>query len=48
MSVPRRAGTWAPYDVTADGTRFVWNARVGGIRGPQPFTLVRGWERLLE
>ncbi len=47
MSVERARGHWAPFDVSPDGTRIVWNARVGGIRGPRPLALVRNWQRLL-
>jgi hypothetical protein len=35
----------SPYDVTADGQRFlVWQASTAGEQGPAPLTVVLNWQ----
>jgi hypothetical protein len=47
MQVDAYPGTQRKYDVSADGSRVLWNEVAGGSSEADPLTLVLGWEALL-
>ena len=48
MKVASRPGDARAYDVTADGSRFLWNARAGGSPKAIPLTIIQNWPGLLQ
>jgi Tol biopolymer transport system component/predicted Ser/Thr protein kinase len=49
MDVPAIGGPYGPYDVNADGSRFLWNTLVGGENTEaEPITIIQHWTELLE
>ncbi len=47
MTVPAYQGPSRKYDVNADGSRFLWNAQVGGASQVAPLTIVQNWPAML-
>jgi hypothetical protein len=48
MEVAAYQGRDRRYDVSADGSRFLWNSIVGGTSQTAPLSVVQNWTALLE
>jgi hypothetical protein len=47
MTVPAFQGPSRKYDVSADGSKILWNAQVGGAARAAPLTIVQNWTAML-